>query len=154
MVKKLYKYEYRAYWLWNVLLYAAIIAAALILRVTLSLIFKVPRISTIGFVGDLSVWESAVLFAAFAIFCITLSAGFTLVIIMSIVRFYKNLLTSEGYLTLSIPVTPAKHLICKTVVAYTYFWGAILSLIAAICIILAGWEDSVEIFTAIGDGIA
>ena len=30
-------------------------------------------------------------------------------------RFYKNLFTDEGYLTLTLPVTPSQHLLAKTI---------------------------------------
>ena len=32
-----------------------------------------------------------------------------------IYRFYKNLFTDEGYLTLTLPVTPSQHLLAKTI---------------------------------------
>lgn len=41
-------------------------------------------------------------------------------LVMGIVRFYRNLFTGEGYLTFTLPVTPAGHLFVKLAAAFTF----------------------------------
>lgn len=150
MVKKLYKYEFRSYLLWNLLIYAAVIASAIVLRLTLLIAFEGNRLTTLAF-EESNFLTDALFFASIAIYFITVCAGFTLVVIMPIVRFYKNMLSSEGYLTLSIPVTPTTHIVAKTVVAYVYMIGQAVAFCLSVGIILIGWEDSAEILKNIGE---
>lgn len=52
-------------------------------------------------------------------------------VLLTAVRFYKNMFTDEGYLTLTIPASPTQHLLSK------WFSGALWSLIDFIIIFLS-----------------
>lgn len=51
-----------------------------------------------------------------------------------IYRFYKNLFTDEGYLTLTLPVTPSQHLLAKTISGT--FWVVLSYLVLTVSILM------------------
>lgn len=50
-------------------------------------------------------------------------------LVMGVLRYYKNLFTAEGYLTFTLPVTPAQHLFVK-------LFSALVFQLLAVCISL------------------
>lgn len=147
MVKKLYKYEFKSYGLWTILLYAAMIFTAIILIVSLRFFFDNPMISE-EFLENHQ-WDELIVTAAVAFYCISIIVCFAAVVIMPLVRFYKHLLSTEGYLTLMLPVTPTQHIVCKTVVALVYQLGAVMALGASLTVLLIGSGKAMEIFEAV-----
>ena len=64
-----------------------------------------------------------------------------------IYRFYKNLFTDEGYLTLTLPVTPSQHLLAKTIsgtfwVVLSYF---VLTVSILIIVLVPGITKNVDL---------
>lgn len=65
-------------------------------------------------------------------------------VIISIMRFYKNLFTAEGYLSFTLPVTSSQHIISKLLASFIFFWVSLLTVAAALCIAFFG--DSLFLF--------
>ncbi len=104
MVKKLFKHEFSAYLRLCVPVYIILLSIGLMGRI----IQCFESESTSYFIMRGS-----------SIAALSISAVVALVLteIFCIVRFYKNLFTGEGYLSFTLPVTPAQHVLVKFVVA-------------------------------------
>ncbi len=144
MVKKLYKYEFKSYGIWVLLLYGAMLASSLIIIVS-SHIFADDVIFSAEFLANTKIDEMAIS-ASMSLYRLSITACFIMVAIMPLVRFYKNLLTAEGYLTLSLPISPSKHIICKTAVALVYQLGATFALMISWLLFIIGSGDAEEVF--------
>lgn len=66
-----------------------------------------------------------------------------------ITRFYKNLFSNEGYLSFTLPVTPAQHIGVKLLVGVGLIFCSVLVVLSAILISTAG-EVTFEIFKSVG----
>ncbi len=66
-----------------------------------------------------------------------------------ITRFYKNLFSNEGYLSFTLPVTPAQHIGVKLLVGVGLVFCSVLVVLLAIVISTAG-EVTVELFKSVG----
>ena len=69
--------------------------------------------------------------------------------IIAIVRFYKNLFTAEGYLSFTLPVTPAQHIWVKLATAILFQIIAVFTIVLSFMIFVSG-EFLVELFKAFG----
>ena len=69
--------------------------------------------------------------------------------VFSIVRFYKNLFTHEGYLTFTLPISPLCHILVKVGTAVLFTVITLAAIILSAMIVTSG-ELLVEIFRAIG----
>lgn len=68
--------------------------------------------------------------------CVVAALAFAFV--MGIIRFYKNLFTAEGYLSMTLPVTPAQHIWVKAVTAVCMELLTLAMILVSGCIITAG----------------
>lgn len=59
-------------------------------------------------------------------------------LLFCIIRFYKNLFTGEGYLTMTLPVTSRAHILVKLAAALIANLAAVLAVIVAVCIFTLG----------------
>jgi hypothetical protein len=150
MVKKLFKHEFKAYGLWILLLYAAMPITAIILKVVYFFTYQSNLIPEASSDAE-NIWIDMLTVSSLILYIGAVGIVFTLVFVLPLVRYYKNMLTSEGYLTLSIPVTPSAHILCKTLVAYIYQIGAVCSFALSILIIIIG-EDAIELYEAFKGG--
>lgn len=57
---------------------------------------------------------------------------------MSVVRFYKNLYSSEGYLTFTLPATVGQHLWAKLIATLLAHLSVVIAVVASLCIASAG----------------
>lgn len=73
---------------------------------------------------------------------------FVFTFVFALLRFYRNLFTAEGYLSFTLPVTPAQHILVKAVTAVTMEIIAILMILLSGCVITAG-DVLVEIWKAV-----
>lgn len=104
MVKKLIKHEFAYYIRFYILMLPILLSIGLFTRFLR--IFKSDHVSyIIVFVSSMGM----LYFASFA--CIILT------FILVIIRYYKNMFSSEGYLTLTLPVTYHQHLFVKILVS-------------------------------------
>lgn len=77
-------------------------------------------------------WSSVVMFIISVIACILMS------VVIGVVRFYKNLFSSEGYLTFTLPVTPTQHILVKVCTAVLFQIISLIAVILSVCVITAG----------------
>ena len=133
MLKKLYKHEFYSLFRTLLPIYGALLGFAVINR--LMLLFETEN-------AALNVVQGFT--TAFYVFSIV--AMFVVGFVIVILRFYRNLLTHEGYLTFSLPVTATQHITCKLVcgilVTYVNFVAVCLSLL----ILGAGSDILKEVF--------
>ena len=100
MFKKLYKHELLSYTRQWLPIQIAVLGIALFGRFV-QLIISETDVYALMFGSTIFAYIAA----------LTVSAVLTLV--TCITRFHKNMFTGEGYLTLTLPVTPAEHLLAK-----------------------------------------
>ena len=68
-------------------------------------------------------------------------------IVVAVIRFYKNFFTAEGYLTFTLPITPAQHITVKLLGAMIFQLIAIFTVFLALVIVSAG-DVLVEVIKA------
>ena len=85
--------------------------------------------------------SSTVLYVLSIIVCLLLT------VIVAIVRFYQGMYTNEGYLSHTLPVTPAQHIFSKLIVSLLFEMGSLLAVFLSLCIITFG-EFNIELFKA------
>ena len=134
MVKKLIKYDFLAFAKVMLPIEIVLLGVAAIYRIvslfeTRSTAYEIFNVSTI------------------IILCITVATAFIMTFIYSIVRFYKNLYTAEGYLSFTLPVTPAAHVASKLIVSLIFDAVTVVCAFAAFGIATAG-EVFVEVIKA------
>ena len=125
MVKKLFKHEFLSYLRLFLPIQLVVLGMALLVRI-------------LGFFENDSTVYSILLVASIVVFVITLEAGILGTFIIGIRRFFKNLFTAEGYLTLTLPVTQTQHILVKAVTAAAMQIAAFLILVIALCIATYG----------------
>ena len=125
MVKKLFKHEFISY--------------ARIMGIVYLILFTV---AAAGRIIQFFESDSTAYSIVFTITCITYVisafAAMVFAFVLGIVRFYKNLFTAEGYLTLTLPVTPTQHILVKAVTAVSMQLISYLMIGLSFCIITAG----------------
>ena len=122
MLRKLYMHEFKALLRWLLFVWIGILALAIINRGMNALIdFYIEKnYSLAGYSSDLNEAKGYFLLKSFSttltiIYALATIAGLLISFGVVIVRFYKNLFTSEGYFTFSIPVSANQHLWCKLI---------------------------------------
>ncbi len=75
--------------------------------------------------------------SAVGLYVVAIIASIGLVTVFDVVRFYKNLFSREGYLSFTLPITPAQHIWVKMLTA------GLFSVLSLVVILLSG-----VIFTA------
>lgn len=125
MVKKLWKHEYLAWFRVLPLIYGITLAVAALLRMILV------------FEND-SLYYDIVLGSAILVFAVAMLVTLSAATVFGILRFYKNLFTGEGYLTHTLPVTPANHLWVKLITAVSFEVMSVIVCLLAGMIATAG----------------
>ena len=135
MVRKLIKYDFTSY-------------LRLILPVQLILlgIAALSRIVQI-FENTKSEVYNIIFISSMVLYVIAILVCLILTTIVAIVRFYQGMYTNEGYLSHTLPVTPAQHLFSKLIVSMLFEIGSVFTVIVSFCIITLG-ELNIEIFKA------
>lgn len=141
MLGKLIKYEFKATGRIYLPLFGALLIVAIFSRIFSSLNFRVPQI--IG--TSLSV--------------IMIIAICVIALILTLQRFYRNLLSKEGYLMFTLPVTTDSLIWSKLIVASIWTIISLIAVFIAIAI-MAATSDSFrsmmegirELFRAIREG--
>lgn len=116
MLGKLIKYEFRATGRICLPLFGALLLVACISRLFSSLSFETPMV--IGII----------------ISVILIIATFVIVLILTLIRFYRNLLTNEGYLMFTLPVTTDSLIWSKLIVAFVWNLLSLVVVFAAITV--------------------
>ena len=118
MLSKLYKHEFRSLFRCLLPVYAGLVGLALFTRLFFLLDDKIKLIRVIQ--------KSTVI-----LFVLGIIAMFAIGFVVIVVRFYRHLLSSEGYLTLSLPFKMSQHILCKLVC------GGVMVILNFICLLLS-----------------
>lgn len=119
MVRKLWKHEFAALARTLLPIQGIVLGVAVLCRL-------IQLFETDHFVYDI-VFGSSVFFLV-----VSLVACLVSVTIFGVVRFYRNLFTTEGYLSFTLPVTPAQHIWVKFSTTFVFsLIAAVVTLIAA-----------------------
>lgn len=84
-------------------------------------------------------WQIPKALLAF-LYVLMIFAAFVLCVIITIQRFYKNLLGPEGYLMFTLPVTPTANVLSKGIVALMWTVSTCLVTLASIFILLPDYD--------------
>lgn len=125
MVKKLLKHEFIYYFRTFGLFLPIVLVIAAMARV-----FRLFDNDTV--VTDIAIFMST------STLVVSCAALLVLSTVVAIVRFYKNMYSAEGYLTLTLPVTNAQHIFVKLFVAMICQAVCLLTVTAAGAIVLSG----------------
>ena len=86
--------------------------------------------------------------SSLAAYVVSIIVSLVFVTIFIVIRYYKNMFTGEGYLTLTLPVTFEQHLTAKLLGAMTASIGTTIVIVISALVFL-GREWIIEIFKAI-----
>lgn len=136
MVKRLFKYEISAAMRSLLAMEVIVLGIALLTRIVQ--FFEVD-----------SVAYGIVRTSAIVMLCVSIIVSIIMSVILSIKRFYTNIFSAEGYLTMTLPATPTQHIIVKLVVAVLSVVGAILVSLLAGAVATMG-EVFIEVCKAVG----
>lgn len=136
MVRKLYKHEILAWLRVLAILFGIVLAVSVMHRI-------------IQLFENDSVYYSIINGSVSCMYGIALLVSSAAPVVFGVVRFYKNLFTGEGYLTFTLPVTPADHLRVKlwTAVGFSVVSGIVC--LVSVLIVTAG-----DVFTEICKAVA
>ena len=135
MVKKLFKHEFLAY--------ARVMSVVYIILLTIATAGRV-----IQFFENDSIPYTIISTISGITYGFSVFAVFAFAFVMGIIRFYKNLFTSEGYLSFTLPVTASQHIVVKAVTAISVELVTLVVVLLSGCILAAG-EMLVEIWKAL-----
>ena len=137
MVKKLIKYDFKSYF-------------RLLLPVQLILI-GIAAINRIiqFFETEDSIVYSGVFTSSLVLYIISIFVLLFMTVIVSIVRFYQGMYTKEGYLSHTLPVTPAQHIKSKLLTSLLFYLGALAAIFISFIVITIG-DVNIELFKAFG----
>ncbi len=131
MVKKLYKHEMLYYTRSLLPVYLILAGVALVGR-----FIEFFEADTTAY----SVLRGSSIFMLVIAILATLGLSFVFVI----VRFYKNMYTGEGYLTLTLPVKPSSHLLVKCTSAVLVNVVSMIVSVLAVCLFTVGeWLNEI-----------
>ena len=139
MLNKLLKYEFKSTGRTFLPIYGALLITAFLTRL---FVFN-KDFSNSFFLGIFQVVLSS-------LFGFLLMAVFILTLVVSLQRFYKNLLGEEGYLSMTLPVRPWQHILCKSLTSLV--WYIFSSIAAILAFVILAYEKGMlgDFFKAIG----
>ncbi len=118
MVRKLIKHEFNA--VGRSMLPMAVILLAMSFFTRIIQIFEVQ-----------SRTYDIILTSAIFMLVIAMIVSLVMSVVISIKRFYTNMFTGEGYLTMTLPVTAVEHILTKLLVAFVSVVATVLAIIIA-----------------------
>lgn len=136
MVKKLLKYEFISYLRTLVPMYIILLAIGILNRFVQ--IFENDHFSY-----NIIFTSSVIALVVASMVCAVMTT------VMGVVRFHKNLYTSEGYLSFTLPVTSGQHIFAKLVMVLAFTFIGLLVILTSASIAMLG-DVLVEVFRAIG----
>lgn len=134
MVKKLFKHEFLAWLRVLPIIYGITLIVAAMHR--LLQVFE-----------NNSVQYNILFISATVMYFVAFVATIAAPVVFGIQRFYKNMFSGEGYLTHTLPVTPANHLWVKAITAAAFSLISFIVLDLSVVIITAG-DVLVELWKA------
>lgn len=136
MVKTLLKHEFMGLGRFLTPMYIVLVALAVITRV-------IAFFETDALIYDIILGSSVV------VLLIAMLVALIYTSVCSVIRFYKNLFSKEGYLTFTLPVSPKAHLLTKLFTAAVYYLATCLLIFVCICIVTSG-DLLIELIKAAG----
>ena len=133
MLSKLYKYEFRSLFRFLTPVYAGLIGLAVFSRLFFLLDAKINIVTVIQ--------KSCI-----TLFVLGVIAMFAIGAVAVVVRFYKNLLSAEGYLTVSLPFKMSQHILCKLICGVVMIILDFICLLLSVLILMIGYGESLELF--------
>ncbi|AFM00420.1 MULTISPECIES: hypothetical protein [Desulfitobacterium] len=124
MLSKLMKYELKATGRVFLPLFLALLVFGLINRFMLG-------------VSASHQWQTPAIISM-AVYIFIMVGMFVMTLIMTLQRFYKNLLSEEGYLMFTLPVKPWQHIVCKMTISL--FWLVLSFFVAILSIVLIAFK--------------
>lgn len=128
MLKKLTTYEIKATSRFFLPLFAVFAGTSVILKIYFSLLPTNSQNVLAGLIGIIFV-------CCYALLAIGL---FGMCYFICFYRFYKNIYSDEGYLTLTLPVTVDSHIVSKLITSILWILSSILLIIASVFLFFAG----------------
>lgn len=135
MVKKLFKHEIAYYTRSMLPIYGILLAIAAVSRVIQFFEADNTLYNTLNVISILS-------------YVVGIIAVFAMTMVFTITRYYRNLFTSEGYLSFTLPVTPTQHILTKLSTAVITHIASLVVVLISLCIITAG-DVLIEVCKAI-----
>lgn len=148
MLKKLYKHELHALFRSLFLLYIGVLALSAVERVMMMVSGNMRFNSQI-----IENMVDSVTATTTILYVLGIMAMFVISIAIIVVRFYRHIFSGEGYLTLSLPVKPYQHIICKLVCAYIAIIVGFIVTILSIAVLLIGNPVVIDVFREIFSSI-
>ncbi len=125
MVKKLLKYEFASFSKTILPMEIVLLGIAVLTRV-------IQFFETDSNTYSIFITSTAIMLGIAMVVCIVMT------FVVCLVRFYKNLYTAEGYLTLTLPVTHTKHILAKLISSVLATVFSFISVFVAFAIATAG----------------
>ncbi len=149
MLKKLYKHEFHSLFRVILPIYAGLFFMALLTRLT-------------QLMQSENIMASILEKSTVVLYVLGILATSAIVMVVIVTRFYKNLLSKEGYLTFSLPLRAADHLNCKLICSIAVLWLTVVALCGSLVVIFVGknvftdflqavrylWEFGNDVFNA------
>ncbi len=140
MVKKLFKYEFVSYLKILVPFNIVMLSVALFSRLIQFFDLDVPVYNVI---------YSIVFGLSTMTYFLSIAASIVAVLVLAVIRFYKNLYSAEGYLSFTLPVTASQHIFVKLTTAVALFGLTLVSAAVSFAIFSAG-DLGIELSKAAG----
>ena len=138
MLSKLLKYEIRA----TARIFLPLYAVLLTISAVYSLISLIsPR-----------QWQAPQVISMI-VYVMVLVGVFVMTLVMMIQRFYKNLLSDEGYLMFTLPVEPWKHIIGKLLVSMMWVVFSVIAAAVSVCIVAYKEIFTVQFIEEMANGV-
>lgn len=141
MVRKLIKYDFQSFFRLLLPVQLILIGIALINRI-------VQFFEPVHDMTAASDIYSAIFVSSIVLYVIAIFTCMIMTVIVSIIRFYQGMYSSEGYLNHTLPVTPTQHIFAKLLTSVIFCLGTDLAIFLSFMVITAG-DVNVEIFKAI-----
>lgn len=136
MLGKLIKYEFRCSVRIFAILLPAFLAYTAVYRGIIELLVRSMSSSQNG-----SAILAMIMGGMTFLFIILLAGLVAFNFIYIIYRFYKNMVTDEGYLMHTLPVSPWEHVTAKLIIAALQYIATIITVILSVLIIIVGLLD-------------
>lgn len=136
MLGKLIKYEFRCSVRIFAILLPAFLAYTAIYRGIIELLVRSMGSSENG-----SAILAMIMGGMTFLFIILLAGLVAFNFIYIIYRFYKNMVTDEGYLMHTLPVSPWEHVTAKLIIAALQYIATIITIVLSVLIIIVGLLD-------------
>ena len=134
MVGKLIKYDFMSFF--------RLLFPVQLIIIGIAAISRIVQI----FENDSSAYKISFI-SSIVLLSISCVVALIMTIVISIVRFYQGMYSNEGYLSHTLPVTPAQHIIAKLIVSIIFEIGSIFAIFLALNVVTLG-EVATEVYKA------